>query len=141
MPRLIQKTISMPCHPKFLKEVRALLKETLSECDLTERKRDLLILAVDEAVSSVIQYAKYKGYDHEIALSIDINDVRFKATLNDSLNVFDLNGGLSDKQLAERVKRERSYSLGIFLMRQIMDEITYSYKKGFENTLELIAFL
>ena len=31
--------------------------------------------------------------------------------------------------------------MGIFLMRQILDEITYVYKKGFENSLELIYFL
>ena len=74
MPKTIQKTISMPCHPKFLKEVRSLLEETLAEAKLEARKRDQIILAVDEAVASVIQYAKFKGYDHEIALTIDIND-------------------------------------------------------------------
>ena len=138
MPKTIQKTISMPCHPKFLKEVRSLLEETLAEAKLEARKRDQIILAVDEAVASVIQYAKFKGYDHEIALTIDINDVRFKAVLNDSLNVFDLNGGVVDEA---KIEAEKSYSMGIFVMRQILDEITYVYKKGFENTLELIYFL
>jgi anti-sigma regulatory factor (Ser/Thr protein kinase) len=141
MTRLIQKTISMPCHPKFLNEVRALLDETLAEVRFSKREKDLLILAVDEAVSSVVQYARFKGYQHEIALSVDIDDVRFKATLVDSLNVFDLNGGLTDAQLADRVSRERSYTMGIFLIRQIMDEISYVYRKGFQNELELIKFL
>lgn len=139
--KAIQKTVTMPCHPKFLNEVRTVLNETLADAGLSKREKDLLILAVDEAVTSVVQYAKYKGYENEVSLSIDIDDVRFKAVLIDSLNVFDLNGGMSDAQLAERLAKEKSYTMGIFLIRQIMDEITYLYKKGFQNELELIKFL
>ena len=31
--------------------------------------------------------------------------------------------------------------MGIFLIRRIMDEISYVYKKCFQNDLELIKFL
>ena len=141
MSRTIQKAVRMPCHPKFLQEVRRVLEEALSEAEISRRQRDLIILAVDEAVSSVVTYARFKGYDHDISLEIDINDVRFKAVLNDTLNVFDLNGGMSDEQLAAAIKQEKIYTMSVFLMRAIMDEITYTYKKGFENQLELVHFL
>jgi anti-sigma regulatory factor (Ser/Thr protein kinase) len=141
MAKLVQKTITMPCHPRFLNEVRTLLNETLAEVPIPKREKDLVILAVDEAVSSIVQYAKYKGYEHEVTLTVDIDDVRFKATLLDSLNVFDLNGHKSEAQLAAHVAREKSFTMGIFLIRQIMDEISYSYKKGFQNELEMIKFL
>ena len=141
MAKLIQKTISKPCHPKFLNEVRALLSETLTEALIPQREKDLIVLAVDEAVSSVVHYARFKGLQNEITLSVDIDDVRFKAVLVDSLNVFELGGGLSESQVAEKVARERSFTLGVFLMRQIMDEISYVYRKGFQNDLELIRFL
>lgn len=141
MTKLIQKTISKPCHPKFLNEVRGLLGETLSEVAISRREKDLIILAVDEAVSSIVQYARFKGFQSQVTLSVDIDDVRFKATLVDSLNVFELRGGLSDTQMAENLAREKSYTMGIFLIRQIMDEISYVYRKGFQNELELIKFL
>ncbi|MHC4605433.1 MAG: ATP-binding protein [Planctomycetota bacterium] len=141
MSRAIQKTISMPCSSLFLQEVRGLLKDALSGTDVPRRKRDLIVLAVDEAVSSIVRYAKYKGYDHEISLSIDIDDVRFKAVLNDSLNVFEINGGLTEPEFAARVREEKAFTMGFFLIRKIMDEITYTYRKGFENTLEMISFL
>jgi len=141
MTKAIQKTISKPCHPKFLNEVRALLNETLAEVPISRREKDLVILAVDEAVSSVVQYARYKGFQNQITLTVDIDDVRIKARLEDSLNVFEFAGGLNDTQLAERVARERGYTMGIFLIRQIMDEISYVYRKGFQNELELIKFL
>lgn len=141
MTRLIQKTISKPCHPRFLNEVRGLLNETLAEVPLSRREKDLLILAVDEAVSSVVQYGRDKGLQNQITVTVDIDDVRFKATVVDSANVFEMGRGLTETQLAERVSKEKGYSLGIFLMRQIMDEISYVYRKGFQNELELIKFL
>ncbi|HEV3026476.1 MAG TPA: ATP-binding protein [Planctomycetota bacterium] len=141
MTKLIQKTISKPCHPKFLNEVRGLLGETLAEVPMSRRDKDLIILAVDEAVSSIVQYARYKGFQSQVTLTVDIDDVRFKATLVDSLNVFELRGGLSDTQMAESLAREKSYTMGVFLIRQIMDEISYVYRKGFQNELELIKFL
>jgi len=141
MTKLIQKSISKPCHPKFLNEVRGLLGEALAEVAISRRDKDLLILAVDEAVSSIVQYARFKGYQSQVSLAVDIDDVRFKATLVDSLNVFELRGGLNDSQIAENLAREKSYTMGIFLIRQIMDEISYVYRKGFQNELELIKFL
>ena len=100
----IQKAVRMPCHPKFLQEVRRVLSEALTQAEVPRRKRDLIILAVDEAVSSVVQYARFKGYDHDISLEIDINDVRFRAVLNDTLNTFDFNADMSEKQLADQVR-------------------------------------
>lgn len=141
MTNAIQKTISMPCDSRFLSEVRTLLNEVLDQAQVAKKDRDLLILAVDEAASSVVRYAKYKGFKSELTLTVDIDDVRFKATLVDSINVFDVGRGLSDSQMAERLAKEKSFTMGIFLIRRIMDEISYVYRKGFQNELEMIKFL
>jgi anti-sigma regulatory factor (Ser/Thr protein kinase) len=138
--KVIQKTITMPSHPKCLSEVRDLLKEMLSEVQMSDRDKNLLILGVDEALGSVIQYGRDHSYNNEITLSIDIDDVRFKATLKDSWMNGDLNG-LSGTALDERLSQDRKYTLGLYLMRMIMDEISYVWKKGFQNDLEMIKFL
>ncbi len=141
MSSVAQRTISKPCHPRFLNEVRTLLAEMLQEVAVPRRDKDLIVLAVDEAVSSVVRYARWKGLESQVTLTVDIDDVRFKAVLVDSANVFELGAGLSDAQLADRISKEKSHTMGVFLMRQILDEITYVYKKGFQNELELIKFL
>jgi anti-sigma regulatory factor (Ser/Thr protein kinase) len=141
MTKALQKTISKPCHPKFLNEVRTLLAEMLQDVGIPKREKDLLILAVDEAASSMVQYAKFKGLQSQITLTVDIDEVRFKASFVDSLNVFELGGRMNESQMAEQLARERTYTMGIFLIRQIMDEISYVYRKGFQNDLELIKFL
>lgn len=141
MTKLVQKTISIPCNTKFLDEVRVLLRESLVNLTLPDREKELLILAVDEAVSSIVQYTQDKGITNEVSVTVDINDVRFKATIIDSCNVFDIDNTLTEKQITDKINYEKKYKLGIFLMRMIMDEITYTYKKGFENELVLIKFL
>lgn len=141
MSGVAQRTISKPCHPRFLNEVRTMLAEMLQDVAAPKRDKDLIVLAVDEAVSSVVRYARWKGLESQVTLTVDIDDVRFKAVLVDSANVFEFGGGLNDAQLAERIAKEKTHTMGIFLMRQILDEITYVYKKGFQNELELIKFL
>lgn len=140
MTPLVQKTITMPCHTRFLSEVRLVLRQTLEDVAMDLRDKELIILAVDEAVSSLVQYAQHKGYSHDVTLSFDVDDVRFKARLIDSLNIFEVNEGLDEQQLAGRLAKDRPFTLGIFLIRRIMDEITYVYRKGFQNELEMIKF-
>ncbi|OHB74216.1 MAG: hypothetical protein A2Z34_10305 [Planctomycetes bacterium RBG_16_59_8] len=141
MQKVVQKAMSVPCDPRYLEEVRKMVRESLSETTISDREKSLIVVAVDEAVGSIIGYGRERNLDSEVAVSVDIDDVRFKATVADSLNAFDLNGGLTEHQIADRVNKEKQHKLGIFLIRAIMDEITYNYKKGFENELELIRFL
>ncbi len=141
MSKLVQKTISMPCHPRFLNEARTAMTEGLVGVPIPRREKELLVLAVDEVAGAIVHYAREKGTPHEVSLSIDIDEVRLKVTFIDSLNVFDLSPALGEPQLAERVAQERAHGLCLFLVRRIMDEITYTYRKGFQNEMELIKFL
>lgn len=139
MATQLRRQVKVVCRPEVLSDLRARVEELLSSTAVPQHDRELIIHAVDEAVTSVVQYACHKGYDQEITLTLDVDDVRFKAVLNDSLNVFEFaEGGLG---LTDLLARERSFQLGIFLIRRIMDEITYTYRRGFENQLEMIYFL
>lgn len=141
MTKTTQKTISVPAHPRHLSDVRLLVEQALQEAGVPRRTADLLVVAVDEAVSSMVHYAKFKKLETEITLGVDVDDVRFKATIVDSMNVFDYDGKPTDTGRREVVEKERAHGLGIFLMRRILDEILYTYRKGFENELVLIRFL
>ena len=141
MIKTVQKTLGVPAHPRHLSEVRKQVEETLAEAGVPRRTADQLVLAVDEAVSSIVHYAKFKKQDTEITLAMDVDDVRFKATIVDAMNVFTEDGSLSDTARREVLEKERAYGLGIFLMRRVLDEILYTYRKGFENELVLIRFL
>ena len=141
MIKTVQKTLGVPAHPRHLAEVRRLVEQTLQEAGVPRRTADLLVLAVDEAVSSIVHYARFKKQETEITLSVDVDDVRFKATIVDAMNVFTYETGPSNTARRAVIEKERAHGLGIFLMRRIMDEILYTYRKGFENELVLIRFL
>ncbi|HZL71674.1 MAG TPA: ATP-binding protein, partial [Planctomycetota bacterium] len=141
MIKTVSKTVGVPAHPRHLADVRKLVEQVLKEAGVPRRTADLLVLAVDEAVSSIVHYARYKKQETEITLTVDVDDVRFKATIVDATNIFTYEAGPSETARREVIEKERAHGLGIFLIRRIMDEILYTYRKGFENDLVLIRFL
>ena len=50
-------------------------------------------------------------------------------------------GLIPDPDMKEHVQRGHKKGLGIFLMRQIMDEVRYKFKDGVKNELTLVKFI
>ena len=48
---------------------------------------------------------------------------------------------IKEPNMAEHVRAGRKSGLGIFLMRQIMDEVTYRFREGVPNRLRLVKYL
>lgn len=134
-----QSVFVIPSETKRLHEVRSSVKELWKSCGLPEREGNLVVLAVDEAVTSIVSHARGTDRSGEVRVSVDIDETRFKATIEDTTNHVD-NSGLSDAEMRATLDRERRYQLGLFLIREIMDEVTYTFRRGFQNELELIKF-
>jgi hypothetical protein len=64
-----------------------------------------------------------------------MNEVRFLASLTDPQTDF----GLSPNY--RQLHGDRKYKISFFLICKVMDEVSYTYKRGFENRLELVKFL
>lgn len=141
MTRRIRKSLTVACQPRALADVRSLLNQTLTEAGVEDSAGDALRTAIHDVVSSMVSYAGYKKLTSEISLTFDVNDVRFKATMADSLNAFELQGAPGYPQFQERLEQERAHAPGILGMRQSLDEISYTYRKGLQNELELVKFL
>ena len=99
-----------------------------------------IILAVDEAVTNVIEH----GYDEQNDGSIEIDVVSapaaFKITIRDTGKIFNPTSTPS-LNVQDHVKMGRKKGLGIFLMRQIMDEVKYTFRDGVKNELILVKFI
>ena len=46
-----------------------------------------------------------------------------------------------ERELRAHLENERKHQMGIFLMREVMDEVNYTYRKGFQNELTLVKFV
>lgn len=122
-------------HPAELARVREELTALLRKGGVPDKTLANVVLAVDEALSSMMFYNREKGFDHDLSLSIDLNDVRFKATLTDPRT--DFGGNPTYRQL----HGDRKYKISFYVICKVMDEVSYSFKRGFENRLDLVKFL
>jgi serine/threonine-protein kinase RsbW len=48
---------------------------------------------------------------------------------------------IPNPDMKEHVQRGHKKGLGIFLMRQIMDEVRYKFRDGVKNELTLVKFI
>lgn len=139
MVEAVEKTLAVPSITSSLKEVRDFVRETLSSAPLTERGRHLVTLGIDEAVTNFISHRSADPTEAEIVVRIDFNDVRVRTIIEDRGDVADP-GPLALADLEKALRGDPTRFLGIFLIRQVMDEVSYRFKKGFQNELELLKF-
>jgi anti-sigma regulatory factor (Ser/Thr protein kinase) len=137
---LNQQSLTFPCHPKYLVTVRKVVSRMWRLNKLPLRDMRLVTLAIDEAVSVIVQHASAIKQSGNINISLDINDVRFKVVIQDNIHYFDVDN-LSESERRSLLLKEKRYQISLYLITTAMDEVTYIYKKGFENELHLIKFI
>ena len=98
-----------------------------------------IVLAIDEAVTNIIEHGYNKGERGTIDLEADWDKDRFQVVIRDSARVFNPEA-IPPPDMEEHVKAGRKKGLGLFLMRQIMDEVRYRYKDGVQNELTLVKY-
>jgi anti-sigma regulatory factor (Ser/Thr protein kinase) len=124
-----------------LQEARAFVEGVLSESPFEERQRRLLTLAVDEAVTCLVRNAqrKHRPDAEHIILKVDLDPVRFKVSILDSQTDFHLDF-VSERELVDLARVRSTQRLGIFLIQSIMDEMSYVYRRGWENEFKMVKF-
>ena len=138
--RTQQKEMTFACDPRHLAEFRTAVQTMWSDRGLPERDGRLVTLAVDEALASIIDHARGTNRQGDIRLSLDLDETRFRAVIEDFTNHCD-SSGMMESELRAHLENERKHQMGIFLMREIMDEVNYTYRKGFQNELTLVKFV
>lgn len=137
--KTLQESLSFECHPKYLSTVRRLITRLWRTNRLNIKEGRLVALAVDEALSAIVKHAIGTKRPGNIDVAIHIDDVRFKAVITDNTNGTSIS--FQDPKFNSILKMEKGYQLGIYIISAIMDEVEYSYRKGFQNELTLIKFL
>ncbi|MBE7466093.1 MAG: ATP-binding protein [Planctomycetes bacterium] len=126
----------------YLAEVRKAVLEVLGDGPFKPAEAQLVALAVDEAVANVMEHA----YEEELSgakpikVLMNVAEDSFMVRIHDHGRPFDP-GTVPDVDLQEHVRHGRKGGLGIFLIRRIMDEVTYSFQAGAPNELRLVKFV
>jgi anti-sigma regulatory factor (Ser/Thr protein kinase) len=135
-----RRELDVPLETRSLAPMRDFVRDALSSSGLGARTARALVIAIDEACSSIILNAKEHGATGNLHLSIDIDPTRVKVHVADTGNDYDM-GELTREELLREFTRSKKNELGTFLIRRIVDEFTYVFKKGFQSELTMIKFL
>lgn len=88
-----------------------------------------LNLALEEAVSNVMMYAYPAGTKGQVEIEAEFNDGTFVFTMSDSGVPFDPTAK-QDADITLSVEDRPIGGLGIFLVKNIMDTVSYKWSDG-----------
>ena len=139
MPEPVRKEFRIPNETRYLASVREAVREVVSKAGFPESELNRLTLAVDESVTNVMEHAYENDLEGELSIEIvlEVTARRFVACVRDWGNAFDPTAAPAP-DLSTHVRDGRRHGLGIFLMRQIMDEVTYTSQPEGPNELRLV---
>ncbi len=121
--------------------VREFITKMAGRSRLPKGDENKVILAVDEAVSNIIEHAYDEGLEGEVEIEVASDDTRFAIMIRDSGKSFDPRRIDPRIDIKDHVRQGKRHGLGIFIMRQIMDEVNYSFKEGVQNELRLVKYI
>ena len=116
-------------------EVSAWLEEVMRGSGFTEEAILDTQLAVEEAITNVIVHG-YKEPGGEVEITSHVNSDRVKVEIADTAPRFDPLS-MPEPDLDGSIEERRIGGLGVFLIRQVMDGVSYRYENG-KNILVLI---
>ena len=125
---------------KHLMLVRDFVSRLIRQSRLPREEENKIILAVDEAVTNIIEHGYDEGADVSIEIEVEADTDHFKFMIRDTGRVFNPES-IPNPDMKEHVQRGHKKGLGIFLMRQIMDEVRYKFRDGVKNELTLVKFI
>jgi len=126
---------------RYLVRIREVVRETAQQAPFDERDVNRIVLAVDEAVSNIIEHAYDEpGQQGDIRVVLDADYNRFEVVIIDTGRQFDP-AQIDVPDIAEHIRRGKKKGLGIFLMRQIMDEVKYTFVHGVRNELRMVKYV
>ncbi len=139
---MIHRELVVPNDTQYLASVRQEVTKVVTESAFSDKDRKLIIVAVDEAVTNIMEHAYDNDLEGEldIELILEYDNTRFEVVIRDSGKVFDPRT-LEVPDVRSHVKQGSRHGLGIFLIRQIMDEINYNFVQGVRNELQMIKYV
>jgi anti-sigma regulatory factor (Ser/Thr protein kinase) len=140
MIQTTRRELDVPIDTRSLAPLREFVREVLSEGKLAEKAKRQVVIAIDEACSSIILNAKEHRATGNLRLLIDIDPTRVKVHIVDTANDYDV-GDVTREELLKEFTRSKKNELGTFLIRRVVDEFTYIFRKGFQSDIEMIKFL
>lgn len=133
----IKRNLTIPGRFEFLATIADFIAKAGRDAGFD---KDLIFhvqMAVDEACSNVIEHA-YQGQDEgEITLSCDCKDREWVIAIHDTGCSFDPDT-VPDPNLSANLDDIKTGGLGLFFIRQLMDEVEFTFDEQDGNRLRMV---
>ena len=132
-------TLQMFSQPRFLAAVRALVGTMAQRLGFNEMQCGQISLAVDEALCNVITHGYKRESNGKVWISFwshDQNPAKLKIVIEDAADQVD-----PEKIQPRDLDDVRPGGLGVHIIREVMDEVTYERRESEGMRLTMIKHL
>lgn len=128
--------MSFAADEKLLEDIRRSVSDAISDINLTNKERNGILLAIEEACTNVIRHA-YLYAPGTIRIKIKKSPTQLSFSVFDKGRKFDFGQATTATPDLDRyVKTGRKGGLGLYLIRKMMDSVDYISRDG-ENELRM----
>ncbi|MEN6443516.1 MAG: ATP-binding protein [Methanoregula sp.] len=127
--------IVIPAQPDEIPKVTADIEEILRSQDFSPEAILDVQLALEEVLVNIINYG-YRGRAGNIAICCDASPSQVSLEISDSGPAFNPLS-MPEPDVTSGIDERRVGGLGIYLVRQVMDTVTYHHKNH-KNILRLV---
>jgi serine/threonine-protein kinase RsbW len=140
-------TIHLPCQFEYLRIARQSIIDVCARAGLSEYKTAQLEMAVDEACANIIEHSYGKDPNNPEESNTPGMQINLSAE-SDKVQVEVIDYGVGyeyehrqEIHPEEYVKENRARGLGLYIIRNFVDEIDYVRDQSEGNRLRLIKYL
>ncbi len=119
-----------------LSEIRDFVSSNANNAGIPAATIENIILAVDEACTNIIKHAYKLSPEGEIIIKIDYDNEKFTVTIIDYGKSFDPDQ-VPLPDLQKYYREHRVGGLGMYLMKSLMDDVSYTSVPGKYNKVLL----
>ena len=134
-PIIFCETLTLINKVSEITKLNAFVKSAMAALNMESGLANRIKLAVEEAVTNVIDYAYPNDIEGNISVTIEADESRIRFILTDSGAEFDPTG-VSKADTTLTVDERPIGGLGVFLVRNLMDSINYERVDG-KNVLRM----
>jgi serine/threonine-protein kinase RsbW len=120
--------------------IRGFIDQVMAKTVMDEAGIAMLSLAVDEAVSNVIEHAYGSDPSKEVRVRVILDEDQVAIEIVDTGKGFEP-GQVAQKDLKQLVAERRSGGLGMRIIQKVMDDVKYQIIPGEKNELRMVKRL
>lgn len=135
MNTIEKHSLTLPNNVEFIPQLAAFIEEVTESHGIDPSVMMSINLALEEAVVNVMNYAYPEGTLGEIDISVTFSGGSITFTIQDTGTPFDPTK-VSNPDTSLSAEERPIGGLGIYLVRELMDEVSYCYENN-HNILTL----